>query len=223
MHTPRHYQAGAPSRISRLIRENPFGLIVSANGDGVPLATHVPMLRSPTPAGPPSDDVPLEGSRIIGHMARVNPQWKSFTDGGQVLAVFSGPDGYVSPTVYQVTPAAPTWNYAAVHITGPVRLIEDADDALRTIMATIDVTEAHTPTAWDPSGSMDYIERILPGIAAFEITAERVDSQFKLSQEKPAEIQHRVHDSFAASPHGRDRELAALMSDVLGLGSVAEN
>jgi transcriptional regulator len=199
-----------------LIRENPFGLIINVSG-GDPTATHVPMLRAPGPDWPPPDDTPLAGSRIIGHMARVNPQWRSFADRPTVLAVFTGPEGYVSPTVYGVTPAAPTWNYAAVHVTGPVRLIEDSDESLAVIEATIRATEAHAPPAWDPADSMEYIHRILAGIAAFEITVESVASTFKLSQEKPPEIKQRVHDRFAASPRGRHRELAALMADVLDL------
>lgn len=216
MHTPRHFRPRAASDETRLIRQNPFGLIVSTNDDG-PLATHVPMLRAPNDDGPPPDDEPLPGSTIIGHLARVNPQWRSFAVGPDVLAVFSGPDGYVSPDMYGITPAAPTWNYAAVHVTGPIRLIDDPDETLAVIMATIRATEATAPPPWQPAASMDYIRRTLPGIAAFEITVRSVDSTFKLSQDKPAEIQHRVHDAFAASPHGRDRELAALMSDILDL------
>lgn len=220
MHTPRHFQARTAADEALLIRQNPFGLIVSTS-DGVPTATHVPMLRRPNTGskadGPPADDEPLAGSAIIGHLARVNPQWRSFATGGEVLAVFSGPDGYVSPDVYGITPAAPTWNYAAVHVTGPVRLIDDPGETLAVILTTIEATEATAPPAWDPAVSMEYIRRILPGIAAFEITVRCVDSTFKLSQDKPAEIQHRVHDAFAASPRGRDHELAALMSDVLDL------
>ncbi|WP_129670159.1 FMN-binding negative transcriptional regulator [Phytoactinopolyspora endophytica] len=220
MHTPRHDRPDTAARESRLIRDNLFGLIISTGDDGAPAATHVPMLRSPEDgASTPDDSTVLVGTKIIGHMARVNPQWRSFAGAPDVLAVFSGPDGYVSPTVYQTTPAAPTWNYAGVHVTGPVRLIDDPEESLDVVLSTIHASEAHMASPWDFSTSMDYFRRILPGIMAFEITVKTVDSRFKLSQEKPAEIQHRVHDSFAASPHGRDRELAALMADVLGLQS----
>ncbi|WP_166351547.1 FMN-binding negative transcriptional regulator [Phytoactinopolyspora limicola] len=211
MYTPRQYRAPGATDESRLIRQNPFGLIVSADGS-VPVATHAPMLRAPTSNGPPPDGEPLPGTTVIGHMARVNPQWRTFESGPSVLAVFSGPHGYVSPTVYGVTPAAPTWNYAAVHVSGPVRLIDDADEALAVIMATIEVTEALTPAAWDPTDSMDYVRRILPGIAAFEITVESVTSTFKLSQEKPDDVRQRVIEAFAASPRGQDKELAGLMT-----------
>lgn len=216
MHTPDHFRPDTPARESALIRDNPFGLVVTA-GAGAPTATHIPMVRAPRPDGPPPDDAPLAGSRIIGHMARANPHWRSLGAGPDVLAVFLGPDGYVSPNVYGTTPAAPTWNYAAVHVTGPVRLLDDPDEALAAIWATIRATEAQdAPPPWDPAASLPYIRRILPGIAAFEITVASVSSTFKLSQDKPAALQSRVRDHFAASPRGRHRELAALTSRVLG-------
>ncbi|WP_051426407.1 FMN-binding negative transcriptional regulator [Jiangella gansuensis] len=222
MQTPRHFRADSPAREARLIRENPFGLIVSAgtpgeNAAAAPVATHVPMLRRPGPGGPPADDEPLAGGSIIGHLARANPQWKTLLPGQPVLAVFLGPDGYVSPTVYDAAANVPTWNYAAVHVTGTIRLIDDRDEALAVILASIDATEAYAGTGWDRGESMGYVEQLLGGIVAFEITVTDVRSTFKLSQNKPAETQQRVRAAFAASDHGRDREVAALMADVLDL------
>lgn len=223
MHTPRHYRADGPEREARLVRENPFGLIICAAeaGSGIfaaPEATHVPMLRRPGPDGPPVDGQPLLGGTIVGHLARTNPQSEALRAAGSALAVFLGPDGYVSPTWYEPShPQAPTWNYAAVHLSGPVRVIDDRDEALTIMRATIDTTEAYAGTGWDPTSSLDYIDKLLAGVTAFEITVEEVRSAFKLSQNKTAETQHRVHTEFAASPHGRDRELADLMADVLSL------
>ncbi|WP_162606149.1 FMN-binding negative transcriptional regulator [Jiangella asiatica] len=230
MHTPRHFRTDDPAREARLIRENPFGLIVSAGAGGAgsddgpaggiaPVATHVPMLRRPGPGGPPADDEPLPGTMIIGHLARINPQWKALRPGQPVLAVFLGPDGYVSPTVYGSSPSVPTWNYAAVHVTGTVRLVDDRDEAWAIIQASVDATEAYAGTDWDRTPSVQYIGKLLAAIVAFEITVTEVRSTFKLSQNKPAETQRRVHASFARSRHGRDRELAALMADMLDLSA----
>ncbi|TDC46874.1 FMN-binding negative transcriptional regulator [Jiangella ureilytica] len=221
MHTPRHFRADLPEREGRLVRENPFGLVVSAAGaalPGAPVATHVPMLRRPGPAGPPADGEPLLGGTVIGHLSRANPQSEALRTTGFALAVFLGPEGYVSPTLYDPSkPQAPTWNYAAVHLSGPVRVVDDRDEALAIMRATIDATETYAGTGWDPTSSLGYIDKLLAGVTAFEITVDDVRSTFKLSQNKPAETQRRVHASFAASRRGRDRELAALMADVLGL------
>lgn len=236
MHTPRHFRADSPDREGRLVRENPFGLIICGDGDGpgdgdgsggrtggAPVATHVPMLRRPAADGrPPADGEPLLGGAIVGHLARVNPQSAALRTAGSALAVFLGPDGYVSPTWYDGDrPNVPTWNYAAVHVSGPVRVVDEPDEALAIIRATIDATEAYSGTGWDPTSSQAYVERLLAGIVAFELVAEDVRSTFKLSQNKPAGTQRRVQASLAASTHGRDREVAALMGDVLGLGDAA--
>jgi transcriptional regulator len=232
MHTPRHFRADLPEREGRLVRENPFGLIISAAGAAgmpgapvavAPVATHVPMLRRPGPDGPPADAEPLLGRTVIGHLARTNPQSETLRTTGYALAVFLGPEGYVSPTLYDPSkPQAPTWNYAAVHLSGPVRVVGDRDEALAIMRATIDATETYAGTGWDPTSSLDYIDKLLAGVTAFEITVEDVRSTFKLSQNKPAETQRRVHASFAASEHGRDRELAALMAEVIGLEPAAD-
>lgn len=212
MYTPRPFRADNASREAMLVRTNPFGLLVST-GHGAPVASHLPMLRRPSPDGAPDDREPLLGSTLVGHMARANDHWRSLTRGQQVLAVFSGPDGYVSPTLYRRNGVAPTWNYAAVHVTGAIRVIDDAAESLAIIRATIDLTEARAAQPWDPEPSMDYITRILTGITAFEITVTNVQSIFKLSQDKESAVRRRVRDSFAGSAHGRHRELAALMAD----------
>jgi transcriptional regulator len=213
MHTPGPFRADSAAREACLVRTNPFGLLVST-ADGVPVATHVPMLRHPGPSDRPGGRDALLGATVVGHMARANNHWHSLSAGQRVLAVFSGPDGYVSPTLYRATGVAPTWNYAAVHLTGTVRVIDDAAESLAVLRATIDLVESGFPERWDPESSMHYIERILPGITAFEITVRNVQSTFKLSQDKNPDIQRRVHDHFAASPQGRHRELASLMADV---------
>ncbi len=223
MHTPRHFRADSPDREGRLVRENPFGLIVCGGAGaraGAPVATHVPMLRRPgTDGRPPADGEPLLGGAIVGHLAKVNPQSAALREAGEALAVFLGPDGYVSPTWYDGDrPGVPTWNYAAVHVSGPLRVVDDPDEALAIIRAGIDATEAYAGTDWDPAPSLGYVDKLLAGIVAFELTAADVRSTFKLSQNKPAGTQRRVAASLATSAHGRDREVAALMTDVLRLG-----
>ena len=116
MYIPAAFQQTDKTKLHDFIEANSFGLLVSTHG-GEPFATHLPFLLE-RDAGP--------HGCLVGHVARANPQWHGL-DGQTVLAVFSGPHAYVSPTWYEAENVVPTWNYVAVHAYGPCRLVEDPD------------------------------------------------------------------------------------------------
>ena len=209
MHVFDEYRAPGPAAVADLVTAHPFALVVSTADDPagpVPEATHLPVV--PAPGADLSAG--LAGVTLWSHMARVNPQWQGFADGARVLVVFTGADGYVSPTTYGTTPAAPTWNYAAVHAVGRVRLLADPEDALAVITTTVAALEGRRPQPWDMTASLRYFRRILPGIRAFEVQVESARAVFKMSQDKPAELRARVGAEFAAAP-GSGPEVAATM------------
>jgi transcriptional regulator len=140
-------------------------------------------------------------------MARANPQWQSL--GGEVLVVFAGPHGYVSPTAYDYTPAVPTWNYAAVHVTGEVDLIEDREETLAVVEQTVRVAESGRDPVWDMTSSRGRFAELIGGVVAFRVHVRSVRSNFKLSQDMPAEVRARVRANLRA--HG-DGAVAARMS-----------
>ncbi|AQZ65354.1 Transcriptional regulator [[Actinomadura] parvosata subsp. kistnae] len=182
MWTAPRYAAQDPAQEAELIRRNPFALVVSTV-DGVPVATHAPVL-------------PGEEGTLVGHMARANPQWRSFESSPDVLVVFSGPHGYVSPTVYGTDPAVPTWDYAAVHVTGRVELI---DDALEVVERTVAAAESLRSPSWEPTpASRERFRALLPGVVAFRVRVRTQQSVFKLSQDIDAERYARVRASAAA-------------------------
>lgn len=196
--------------VVELMRSYPLACVI-LGGDG-PLASHLPVVFA--------DDDEAEqliGATLLTHMNRRNPQWRSLADGARVLVVFQGPHGYVSPAVYGVTPAAPTWNFAVVHVYGTVRLLGVGEPALRVVKRTVQVLEARFGQGWDMTGSLGYFERILPGVGALEIHVDEIQSMFKLSQDLPVELQSKVADSFARSSGGTHRELAEQMRIHLGL------
>jgi predicted FMN-binding regulatory protein PaiB len=144
-------------------------------------------------------------------MAKVNPHWREFETSPQVLVVFGGPHGYVSPTTYAADPAVPTWNYTAVHLTGTVELISDPDDTLGVVEATVRAMESARTPAWCPSArSRERFAQILPGVVAFRIHVAAEQSLFKLSQDIDADRRGRVQDEF----RDRNGALAALMEQV---------
>lgn len=199
------FRAPDPAAVVSLVREHPFAVVVglaaqdgtaggSAPGDLVPAATHVPVV--PAPGSDLSHG--LEGAVLWGHMARANPQWRTFVPGPRVLAIFSGPHGYVSPTTYETSPAAPTWNYSAVHVVGRVRVVEDPQESLAVVVATVEALEGSQASPWSHQGSLGYFRKILPGVTAFTISVESVTAVFKMSQDKPDEVYDRVRAGFAA-------------------------
>jgi transcriptional regulator len=186
MHIFSPYVAAGPEQVARLVRENPFALVVSAV-DGVPVATHVPVILE-------GDTV--AGGTLLGHLARANPHWRSWESSPDVLVVFSGPHGYVSPTVYGTDPAVPTWDYAAVHVTGRVEII---DDALDVVERTVEALESPRTPSWEPTpASRDRFAALAPAVVAFRVHVRTEQSMFKLSQDIDADRYARVRDSFAA-------------------------
>ncbi|MFF7459706.1 FMN-binding negative transcriptional regulator [Kitasatospora sp. NPDC008115] len=210
MYVPEQYRPQDPSWALELIRSNPLALLVT-NGPQHPWATHVPVLlaEEPDSAQVPGED--LVGRRILGHMNLLNPHWEALSEAGHALLVFQGPDSYVSPTVYERVPAAPTWDFTSVHVHGALRVIEDPDVLRKIARATVRAFEREVGTGWDMTGSLDYFERLLPGIRGFEIEVQSVDSMFKLSQEQPPETVAKVVHNFRRSDGNRRHELAAMI------------
>src|SRR5277367_3405143 len=116
------------------MRARPLVTLVTSCTSGL-IANHVPVHTLPEPA-------PL-GS-IRGHIARANPLWREYAPGSEALAIFQGPDAYVSPSLYpskkQTGEVVPTWDYAVVHAHGTLRFIQDTQ-WLRALVTRL--TDAH--------------------------------------------------------------------------------
>lgn len=123
MHIPDKWNMGSIEKIHQFIAEFGFAALVSNNLE----ASHIPMLLSKEEG---------EFGVIYGHFARSNPHWKSIKN-TDVLAIFSGPHSYISPTWYETQPSVPTWNYSAVHVVGSIQLTDD-ETTLKTLEQTIE-------------------------------------------------------------------------------------
>lgn len=209
MFVPEIYRPACPSWAAELMRDHPLAILVTS-GDGGPLATHVPMLTGDHADG----DRAWPDAVLFGHMNRLNPHWDHLSDGASATLIFSGPHGYVSPALYQVSPAAPTWNFTAVHVFGTLRRVEDRHQTRRIVRETASTFERRFGAGWDPAGSFGYFEQLLPGVGAFEFTVLGLDSMFKLSQEQPAAVRERVVADFSGRDSTAYRQLAALMARV---------
>ena len=194
-----------------LIRDNPLALAVSNGRPGdSPFATHLPVIPDPRMTGEWPDH--LAGATLLGHMNRANPHWRALETADVILLTFTGPHAYVSPTVYEVTPAAPTWNFTSVHVSGVVEKIGSLEETLGVVKATALAFEARFGAGWDQSESIGYFRKIVPGVGAFRVTVTGAKGMFKLSQEQPAEVRERVRRSFSGRECSRHRATAELMS-----------
>lgn len=101
--------------MTALIHAAPLACIVAQTVAGL-VANHIPLLLAPD-------------GNLIGHIARANPMHEQITDGQEVLAIFQGPDAYVSPNYYPGKQDhhrhVPTWNYMVVHAHGTIGFQHD--------------------------------------------------------------------------------------------------
>jgi transcriptional regulator len=212
MFVPRQYREPDSSWMVELIHNNPLALLMTNGGADGPFATRLPAIPDPLMTGEWSAD--LSGATLLGHMNRANPQWAALADGSAVLLAFTGPHAYVSPTVYELTPAAPTWDFTAVHVRGVVEKIDSIEETLGVVKSTVRAFEAKFGTGWDMSASIDYFRKIVPAVGAFRVTVAGAKGMFKLSQEQASEVRDRVRQSFEERESGLHHEVAKLMSQL---------
>lgn len=192
-----------------LVRDNPLALAVTNGTDEAgPFATHLPVIPDPAASGL-GEMAP--GTVLLGHMNRANPHWKSLSTGDVILLAFTGPHSYVSPSIYEITPAAPTWNFTSVHVRGTVQTIDSVEETLDVVRATARLYEERFGAGWDQTDSVGYFRKIVPAVGAFRVTVTGCEGMFKLSQEQPAEVRDRVRTTFGAQECTRKRAVADLM------------
>jgi transcriptional regulator len=201
MYTPSYFNETRVDALHGLIHDFPFATVLVHTDAGL-VANHLPF--------------ELVGDNVLhGHVARGNELRQA--DGAQVLVIFRGPDGYISPNWYpskhETGREVPTWNYAVVHVHGRLRVIEDAV-WLRTLLERLtDRHEAGLPAPWKVSDApADHIEKSLLGIVGLEITIERIEGKFKLNQNHPKANRLGVINGLRQRDADGDAELADLMS-----------
>lgn len=213
MFVPGHYRAPDASWSWQVVLANPLALLITSGGEReAPGATHLPVI--PAVATAAEDGVDLAGSTLLGHMNRTNPHWAALGTETPATIVFSGPHGYVSPAVYGTTPAAPTWNFTAVHVHGTLSRITGEEETLEVVKSTVRVFEERFGDRWDMTDSLDHFRRILPGVGAFRLEVHRADGMFKLGQDLRPELRNRVRDAFAKRTDGSYSGVACLMADL---------
>ena len=212
MYQPAHFVESRPEVLQRLIREHPFGLLVTDGASGL-AANGVPFLLDPDPAGGPGV--------LRAHVARANPVWKEARSDRDSLVVFQGPQGYISPAWYpskaEHGKVVPTWNYVMVQARGRLRAVDDKAWLRAFVTRLTDHHEGGRATPWAVTDApADFIETMLGAIVGIEIPLSSLIGKWKVSQNRSAADRAGV-----AAGLLRERDDSALAAEVNAPGGGA--
>lgn len=179
MYLPQHFAETRLPELHHLIREHPLGVLVTHTAAGLD-ANHLPFELD-------ADRGPF--GTLLAHIARANPLWKEVPDAAEVLVVFRGAQGYISPNWYpskqETHRQVPTWNYEAVHAHGRLRVIDDVQFVGALVARLTRQHEATEPRPWKMADApRDYIEQMLRSVVGIEIEVTHFSGKRKLSQNR---------------------------------------
>jgi transcriptional regulator len=204
MYTPPAFAEDDPATIRQIVRDARLATLVTATAEGL-VATPLPLMLAD------------EGERgvLYGHVAKANPQWK-LPPVGEALAMFSGPDAYITPSWYaskrEHGKVVPTWNYVAVHAYGPVEFFEDPDRLYDVVTRLTNLHEGERPERWAVTDApAEFIRSQLRGIVGLRLPIARIEGKRKLSQNRPAGDRQGVAAGLAESEREGDRIVSGMI------------
>jgi transcriptional regulator len=205
------YKTGDLTQIFAFIKQFPFAHICKNTEGAFPRIVHAPVIIS------------AQENTLEFHIAKANPAFKDFANGGPVVAVFSGPNAHISPSMYKQrfaeqarSKTAPTWDYALAEIQGSIQAM-DEQGSIDHLERLVGVFEASVPNGWsfqeiEPQTLKAWASQI-QGFT-FNITA--AEATFKLSQEQSGADQKNIIADLRNRAHGHDLALAYLIETTLG-------
>jgi transcriptional regulator len=181
VYVPEHFREDRIEVLHDAIRASGMATLVSMTADGL-MASHAPLLLDPDPA---------PYGTLIGHLARANPHTRIADQAVQTLAIFQGPNGYITPSYYAAKrehgKVVPTWNYAAIHAYGTLQAFDDPDRLLDVVTRLTLLHETPRAAPWAVSDAPeDYIQGMLRGIVGIMLPITRLEGKVKMSQNRPA-------------------------------------
>jgi len=210
MYNPRDFRQQESAVLHGLIRGRPLATLVVQGSDGFD-AVHVPLLLDPA-AG--------DHGVLRGHVARANPLWRAATEEGcTALAIFHGPQAYVSPSWYpskrEHGKVVPTWNYAVVHAHGTLTAIDDPAWLHALVTALTDTHEATHPEPWKVGDApVDFVTTQLRAIVGIELHITRLEGKWKMSQNRAAGDRDGGIAGLTDGEGGGDADVATVMRAV---------
>jgi transcriptional regulator len=203
VYIPPHFAEERVDVLHQLIREHGLATLVTYGASGL-IASHVPLVLD---ASHPT----AEYGTLRGHLSRANQQWRDYAPEVQALAIFAGPQHYITPSWYPAKTehgkVVPTWNYIVVHAYGRLETYDDRESLLANVEALTTQHEASRPEPWKVSDApASYVDAQLKGIIGISLRIDRLEGKWKISQNRSAVDQASV----AAALHetGTDTSIA---------------
>jgi transcriptional regulator len=207
MYNPKHFEESRPEVLRALMRAHPLATLVTL-ADAKLTANHIPVVTL---------DAPAPHGLLQGHVARANSLWREYRENSEALAIFQGPDVYISPSLYatkrRTGEVVPTWNYAVVHAAGTLRFIQDPEWLRSLVGRLTDQHEARRGAPWKIDDAPEkYLDGMLRAIVGFEFTITALNGKWKVSQNRDAADQRGVVDGLRAAGGEASREIADLLA-----------
>jgi transcriptional regulator len=207
MYNPPHFAVEDRAEIYAMVRACRLANLVTAGASGL-VATPLPMIL---------DEAGAENGVLYGHIAKANPHWKEAPQ-QDALAIFSGPDAYISPNWYASKArdgkVVPTWNYIAIHVYGPVEFFHEPERLLDVVARLTAMHEAGQPRPWSVADAPpEFIQSQLRGIVGIRIPITRIEAKRKMNQNRSAEDRAGVVRALSASASETDRSVAKLIPE----------
>lgn len=207
MYTPPAFRDDDVESIRATMRAARLAHFVTATPEGL-FATPLPLFL---------DEGEGEHGVLYGHLAKANPQWRA-EPVGDGLALFMGPEAYVSPSWYatkqETGKVVPTWNYVAVEARGPVEFFHEADRLLEAVTRLTNIHEGTRSTPWAVGDAPpDFVAAQLRGIVGIRMVIAGLTGKRKLSQNRNEADRRGVREGLAASERAGDRLVSTLMPE----------
>jgi transcriptional regulator len=178
MYIPRVNKEERIPVLHKLMEDQPFASLITMGSSGL-FASHIPMVLDRSGAM----------GQLRGHISRANTQWRDYTPSVEALAIFSGPQHYITPNWYlekqETGKVVPTWNYVVAHAYGHLKVIEDAEWLMAHLASLTNIHEAGSTVPWKVGDApADYIASLVKGIVGLEMTIDRLEGKWKVSQNR---------------------------------------
>lgn len=211
MYIPPHFNEERVEVLHQLIREHGLATLVTYGTSGL-IASHVPLVLDTSDGGAAANPF----GTLRGHLSRANQQWRDYSADVQALAIFAGPQHYITPSWYPAKAehgkVVPTWNYIVVHAYGRLETYDDRESLLANVEALTTHHEGKRPEPWKVSDApASYIDAQLKGIIGISLRIDRLEGKWKISQNRSAADQASV----AAALHDAGTETGAAMSKIM--------